>query len=387
MNEQEQKLHRLEQMLMEHVRKRQSESGVWSVVSLADWSKVRATLQPDVLRLKDGKHGIRKLGKNGPNARAVRLKKGWGDEARGYERETVQIFLRIDISIKSHLSTTEFATVMHELVHAAEILHDLDLHDDWRHYAYRERNGEFIGKAIPTLDTLYLREKTLMSMNDDLSQDENRNLVEALSGFFKEIQALQYLEKGGGAASAVRAEVKNWEEKGEILYWPPNRVELWTLLGIKLQSRTILEHYASGACGEKLKQAARMILRFDDEEDRRRQQAITFTKVHRMSDKEAEEHLHMVDLRLDQDRQAFLDMLDEDQFLLDFLAACELSKVNSEQKDNWPTNTGPAWYSHWKCINCAQSAKTAWNQYPEGQCPPTQGGGNHNWEFQTKTER
>ena len=55
------------------------------------------------------------------------------------------------------------------------------------------------------------------------------------------------------------------------------------------------------------------------------------------------------------------------------------------QKDSDITRK-PAWYSHWKCINCGATRKTPWNEYPGGKCPPEKGNGNHNWQFQKKTD-
>jgi len=46
-------------------------------------------------------------------------------------------------------------------------------------------------------------------------------------------------------------------------------------------------------------------LSFDDEETKLRKDALPFTKIHAMSEKEAEEHLEMVDSRLSERRKAF----------------------------------------------------------------------------------
>ena len=384
-DKQEQKHERLEQMIMLQIRKRKTTEGIWSMVSLADWSKVRKTLQSDVLCIVDGESGKKKLGEHGPNARVVRIIKGLGDEAFGYERATVQVYFKFDILSKSSLATNEFYTVMHELMHVAEFLHELDLHDDSRHYAYLERNAEFFDQAIQLLDDLHLRER-LIREGDSISVWEQH-----AENFLNQFLELSKLEKGFGTEGAVKDKVKNWREKGEILHWLPNHVEMWALLGVnKIRSRDILEHYASGSCGEILQYAARWIawrLSFDDEEKRLRQEALRFTEIHRMSEKEAEEHMQMVESRLREKRKAFEKEFDEHYYSPEKMILPDGSSEQvSVQEDASLKERTPAWYSHWECINCKKTAKTPWNEYPGGQCPRDKGGGNHNWMFLKKTD-
>lgn len=391
------KIERLVQIIMIEVKKRKKDKGVWSVVSLADERKVRNVLNPNVLEIIDGEEGKKELDKVGQNARTMRLLARVHHDAFGIEIKPVRVYFKLDILSKSRFLTSVIETAMHEMVHIAEMLHNLDKSENWQHTAFRERNAEFLGKSIHSLDQLRKSEETLMKKSAQLPVNKS-NSENALFNFLYGFLELSDLEKGMGTQDAVRAAVIEKSDTGEFLYWPPDRVELWALLGIKIQIEDILEHYESGACGEELKKAARLVAMRLSQEEKMRQDALTFTKIHRMSEQEAKEHMKMVENRIRSERKMY-----ESEFYamydlpMDMIPPIVSLEKTSAPKNNVspkatspnvaaPSDSGPVWYSHWECINCRKKAKTQWNEYPGGQCPKSKGGGNHNWSLVKKTD-
>jgi len=393
---QAQKIERLVQTIIIEVKKRKTDKGVWSVVSLADERKVRNVLNPDVLEIVDGEEGKKELDKAGSNARTIRLIARTHHDALGIEIKPVRTYFKFDILSKSRFSLDVIETAMHETVHIAEMLHNLDKNENWQHVAFRERNAEFLGKSIHWLDQLKRSEETLMKKSAQLPVNES-NIENALFEFLYGFLELSDLERGMGTEDAVRAAVIDKLDTGEFLHWPPDRVELWALLGVKIQINDILEHYESGACGEELKKAARLVAMRLSQEEKMRQDALTFTKIHRMSEQETKEHMKMVENRISSERKMYENELPAMYDLpMDMVPPIvSPGKISAPKKDVSPKDTspnvavpsdsGPAWHSHWECINCRKKAKTQWNEYPGGQCPKGKGGGNHNWSLVKKT--
>ena len=293
-----------------------------------------------------------------------------------------------------------FRTAMHELVHQAEFMLELNKTSDWRYTAYRERNGLYLDRVLALLPGLSLTEQMLLK--DELDVETETQHLEGLLDFFESLWAF---EAGQATIDAARGEA--------IEIWPPDHTELWTLLGVKIRSKDILDHYASGACGERLKKAATLLAQwpsYNRHEERQRHDARRFTEMHRMNQVEAAEHIEMVEARLKARRkefeatlrQAYLPTVDDsglasnqEKAPTDELGPGYLPS-NGPQTDGAlpsepppaspPPNDGsPAWYSHWRCGNCDQTTRTPWNEYPGGQCLPGRGGGNHNWVFLKKT--
>lgn len=399
---QAQKIERLVQIIMIEVKKRKADKGVWSVVSLADERKVRNVLNPDVLEIVDGEEGKKELVKAGSNARTIRTIARAYHDALGIKIKPVRVYFKFDILSRPRFSFDVIETAMHEMVHIAELLHNLDKSENWQHTAFRERNAEFLGKSIHSLDQLRILEETLMKKSAQLPVNKS-NSKNALLDFLDVFLELSDLERGMGAVHTVRDAVREKHDTGEFLYWPPDRVELWALLGAKIQIKDILEHYESGACGEELKKAARLVAMRLSQEEKMRQDALTFTKVHHMSEQEAKEHMKMVEDRIRSKRKMYESEMYESEFYamynrpMDMIPPIVSLEKTSAPKKNVspkatspnvaaPSDSGPAWYSHWECINCRKKAKTQWNEYPGGQCPKSKGGGNHNWSFVKKTD-
>lgn len=302
-----------------------------------------------------------------------------------------------------------FRTAMHELVHQAEFMLELNKTSDWQYTAYRERNGLYLDRVLAILPGLSLTEQMLMK--DELDAETEIRRLEELFAFF---EALWAFEAGHATIDQARGE--------DIEIWPPDHTELWALLGVKIRSKDILDHYAAGDCGERLKKAAALLAQwpsYNRHEEKQRHDARRFTEMHRMNQVEAAEHMEMVEERLKAQRK---------QFEAAFRQAClpvaddafgptadDAGLVSDQEKpftdesrpgylpSNGPQAGGlpspeqpstrpspddgtPAWYSHWRCGNCSKTTRTPWNDYPGGQCPPGRGGGNHNWVFLKKTD-
>lgn len=324
---QQRRFNALEQMLHESIGNFPTDKGFRSVVSIGDKQKISRALDANKLFLFDTTTRVLELDLSTMSSdllyrtiASVRRKlhnaNAWFVPVRdwpGYSRNL--IFLPFDITSarawkKELLSnpTLEFQMAMHELMHHMEFESGLTKTSDWEYTAYRERNTAFLDRVLVLLPTLVRPEAILMRDDEDpedsvYSEEEHRQReIEALRSFLRFFVELKRWEAGEAPSYIQGIEDEAYQA------WLPDHDQLADLLGIRIRSKDILEHYASGVCGEKLQWAARLVawkLSFDDEEKKLRQQALRFTEMHRMSETEAKEHMEMVEERLKEKREAF----------------------------------------------------------------------------------
>lgn len=383
----------LEQIIHRHIDEYfQAERGLRSVVSIGDKEKVGLALDPSKLYLFDTTTQILELSLSPVDSHALvgkinyllRSSDAWLMPIRTWRwpgdwKNIICLPFAI-ISSRDSKDWLHFVKGIHELMHQAEF--ELGLHEtvDFAYTAYRERNTAFLDRIFDEIPLMIKYEEILM--NDGV---DSRHLHETLENLLNSFLNMRRWE--AGEAPSLIDNI----DKEEFQTWLPDHDQLYDLLGIKIRSKDILEHYASGECGGRLQKAARWIawrLSFDDEEERLRQEAQRFTEIHRMNEKEAEEHIQMVEERLIEKRKAFEKEFDEFYYPIQKIIPPDDSSVQVPAQEDTPLKDDkPAWYSHWKCINCKKTSKTPWNEYPGGRCPPEKGGGSHNWEFQKKTDR
>jgi hypothetical protein len=383
----------LEQIIHRHIDDFQAEKGLKSVVLIGDKEKVRTALDPSKLYLFDATTQIFELSLSPVDSHAfigkinylLRRSDSWCMPIRtwwwpGDWKNIIRLPFDI-ISSKDSKDRLHFVKGVHELMHQAEFERGLHETDDFAYTAYRERNTAFWDRTFDEITFMLEYERILM--NDGIDSTLLSQTLEDLLDCFVKMRGYE-----AGKAPSLIENI----DKEKFQTWLPDHDQLYELLGIKIRYRDILEHYETGACGERLQKASRWIawrLSFDDEEDRLRQQALRFTEIHRMSEKEAKEHMQMVEVRLKEKRKAFEDEFEELYYPPEKMIIPPDHDPGqiSAQEDTSPKDSAPAWYSHWKCINCKKTAKTPWNEHPGGECPAEKGGGSHNWEFQKKTDR
>lgn len=382
----------LKQMIYRQIDDFQAERGIKAVVSIGDKEKVGITLDPDKLYLFDITTQILEINYSPVDSHALVGKinyllrssdtwlipiRTWG--LPGDWKNIVCLPFDI-ISSRESENWVHFVKAMHELMHQAEFERGLNEIDDFDYTAYKERNTAFLDQTFYMIPLMLKYEEILMndSINFTLLDQTLYNLLDCFLNMRR--------WEAGKATSLIENIAK---EKFQI--WLPDYDQLYELLGIKIRYKDILEHYATGACGERLQEAARWIawrLSFDDEEERLKQEAHRFTEIHRMNEKEAKEHIQMVEERLIEKRKEFEEMFNELYYPPQKMIPPDDSPDQVSDQEYTPLkDDAPVWYSHWKCINCKKTSKTPWNEYPGGQCPREKGGGNHNWQFQKKTDR
>ncbi|PDV98992.1 hypothetical protein [Candidatus Chloroploca asiatica] len=301
----------LERLIDRQLQAFQAEKGVKSVVTLGDMEKIRTWLNPNTLYLYDKNAPIVSLdwmpvdthALVGELMRLCKETQTWIAPLRtrplpGTWKNIIR--LPFDI-IKMQDSRTDrynsfFGQAMHELIHHAEFERGLHQTENWAYTAYKERNATFWDYQFQAVSDIAQAEEILM---DDARESE---FFAALDRLLNAFLGMQQWEAGKAVAGIQNIKQERYQT------WGPDHAQLHDLMGISMRSRAILEHYDSGVCGARLAVAARLIiwrLSFDAEAQKVRQQALQFTRLHAMSDQEAQEHMQMIDAQLHAKRLAF----------------------------------------------------------------------------------
>lgn len=305
-SDQQQKFDALRNLIFKRIDDFQAEKGVRSVMSIGDKDKIWKVLNPLTLHLYDSTSSVFVL-----DFVPICLHSLIGRFSRILRPDTAFIMpvrtffwpgswknvIRLTFDIRgSRPNLTNFRQAMHELIHHAEFEHMLHKNDNHTYTAYKERNATFWDYQLYEVFEIVGLEEILMD-----NERESEWYI-AFVGLIDTFKRMKQWEDG----DAIRQIPNISKEKYQT--WLPDHAQLYTLMGIKIRLRDILEHYASGACGERLQFAARWYAwgsSFDDEEKKSRQEALQFTKMHGMNEKDANEHMKMVEERLIERRKTF----------------------------------------------------------------------------------
>lgn len=167
------------------------------------------------------------------------------------------------------LDDTKKMTLWHEAVHVIERRLDEDKPDFSKHIAYRERNTAYIDHAFRALHELQITENLMRNRPEGQSNVEWQE-AQQLNGWPKLDQLaarFRDLERG----VATEEDLREKFQPGDIRVWPPELDQLQTRTGIDIRFDKILDHYATGACGDDMKAFALKV--------RQREQPLATTKL------------------------------------------------------------------------------------------------------------
>jgi hypothetical protein len=147
------------------------------------------------------------------------------------------------------------ATVWHEATHQIEALHGVRQTEVFlKNLAYRERNTAYLDAAIRNLVELepidsHMQRKSVGETDEEWEawkRDTGGPELEKIAARFREI------ETGIATKEALAGKFK----PGDVQEWPPELQQLQAWAGVKISWSEIRSRYASGACGDSLKQWA-----------------------------------------------------------------------------------------------------------------------------------
>ena len=228
-------------------------------MSLGDPDKFRRALNPKELIIEDGTTEAEiyfaTLGRSANASTLVNRSVGLlGAPLRNL------MYLRFKVPVAggdAKLNTKQKETLWHESVHHIEALHGYPQDPDYAaHKVYKERNGAYLDGVYNALTTLAGIERTLRTKPDRLNEEERAELKDkkdrALLNLADIPEEFRKLEAGEATRAAFTGQLGPTDRKD----WPPDLRALRAWAGINIRLSDILDRYASGACGEELKDFA-----------------------------------------------------------------------------------------------------------------------------------
>ena len=205
---------------------------------------------PDLVFEDDTPAARETLGARGAGGATVADRTGWGGTLL-----PDQMLLPFKIPTSSGargISKSNKSTIWHEATHYIEVQHgDRHTANYEKHLAYRERNTAYLDAAYQALQDIGDAERIIRNKPDgesDKDWEDNKRangwpVLARMAGRFRDLEA------GIATKEALQGKFK----PGDIQVWPPDLRELQGWTGVRIRFDDILDHFASGACGEELK--------------------------------------------------------------------------------------------------------------------------------------
>ncbi|CAN5335576.1 hypothetical protein BH10ACI3_BH10ACI3_29140 [soil metagenome] len=215
--------------------------------SLGDKNKFRSAVKMDLViedNTETAKAFLQK--RKTANASTYPSKSAWGEPL------PTTMMLPFKIPAASQTKTADDMNreaLWHETVHHIEILHgDRDSADNW-HAAFRERNGAYLDGVIRQLQMLANVESRMARQEGESDAEWNQRKQALLDGIESMSDEFKELESG---AETTKVGLK-FDSGDTQKQWPPDLKQLKAWTGIQVSWNDILNHYATGACGDDLK--------------------------------------------------------------------------------------------------------------------------------------